>query len=136
MAHHIIFKYSADHDANISLNEGENAVVVFLDIKRGHQYIDSSLNKLTASVPLSPFGRELVYFATAVYSADKRILRTKGYDKWNRDFHVYFPVLDTKQWTPVKDILESAISFLTGDRWEFIFYPTVFCPEIQKQFDA
>ena len=134
MAHHIIFKYSADHDANISLNEGENAEVIFLDVKRGHQYIDSSLNDLTASVPLSPFRRELVYFAAAVYSADKRILRTKGYDKWKRHFHIYFPVLDIKQWTPVKDIFESAISFLTGDWWEFIFYPTDFRPEIQKRY--
>ena len=134
MTHRIIFKYADDRDPNISLNEGENAEIIFLDPKSGHQYIDSSLNDLTARVPLSPFRRELVHFAAAVYGADKRIPRTQGYDKWKRYFQVYFPVLDIKQWTPVKDILASAISFLTGDRWEFIFYPTDFRPEIQTHF--
>lgn len=134
MTHHVIFKYSNEDSVNATINKGDEREDIFLEDRKKDQYIHTNLNESTAKIPFSSFQKELLYFAMAIYSADRRISRSKAYDKWTRDIHIYFPVIDTDKWKSVEDILRSAVSFLTGDRWAFTFYPTDFRQEIQKHF--
>ena len=126
MTHYVIFKYSEDDVVNVTTAGSDVREIVFLDVRTEGQYVHTDLKKLAARIPLTSFQRELAYFACAIYSADRRILRKNAYDNWTRDIHVYFPAIAIEKWESVQDALTSALSFLSGDKWEITFYPTCY----------
>ena len=134
MTHHMIFKYSDEDSVNATIKSGDEREDVFLDVRKEDQYVHIDLDSAIAKIPFSSFRRELVYFAAAILQRRQANLRAKAYDKWTRDIHIHFPVIDTGKWNRVKDLLKSALSFLTGDRWRFTFYPSAFYQEFQKHF--
>jgi 7-cyano-7-deazaguanine synthase in queuosine biosynthesis len=64
---------------------------------------------------------DLMWLAAAVYSADTRVLRSTGYDRWTRAITLYLPVDRPDAWRPVAGDVEQMLSFLTGDHWEIRF---------------
>lgn len=64
---------------------------------------------------------DLLYISMAVYYADKKILRLDSYDGWTRRIKIYIPVLEEAKWKTNKKHLESMVSFLSGDLFEFVF---------------
>ena len=60
-------------------------------------------------------GADMLLFGAAVYCADKATQRRDSQDSWTRDISIELPTRDTDRWHPSK--FESALNFLTGDRW-------------------
>jgi len=69
----------------------------------------------------SPVALDLLHFAMAVYSADLRINRKHGADRWARDLTLHLPVSDPSLWMRVTPQLTRTLGFLTGDSWDFEF---------------
>ena len=75
-------------------------------------------------VPKLSESLEVLYFASVVYLIDRmvdRIEETK--DGWSRVFEVEIPVKVPDKWDTIRNLLETRISFLTGDIWHFRFIP-------------
>lgn len=72
---------------------------------------------LSPTLPAIDFYR----LASAVYSADARVLRAAGFDRWTRDLVLHLPVSDVALWQGVEPVVVSLLQFLTGDRWEVRF---------------
>lgn len=64
---------------------------------------------------------DLLYISMAVFAADRLCLRENAYDGWTREFSVFIPVLEYGIWQNSKSTLEEMLSFLSGDKWTFIF---------------
>lgn len=64
---------------------------------------------------------DLALLAVAVYIADKQTLRRSAPDNWRRAFEVHLPVCDVQLWQNGKELVESALGFLTGDLWHLDF---------------
>ena len=61
---------------------------------------------------------DLLKAAAAVYCADRLTVRP---GTWTRDIELRIPVRDVARWNSTHDALSAAISFLSGDRWQFAF---------------
>lgn len=64
---------------------------------------------------------DLFYISLMVFYADCKVSRSSYPDRWTREFSIEMPVLKKDAWIANKSILESALNFLTGDRWHFSF---------------
>lgn len=79
-------------------------------------------NKNLLKLP-SFFSYEAIDFLSIslfVYYADRKIKRDNFPDAWTRNITLYIPVLSDK-WTSNKHLLESILSFLSGDLWTIHF---------------
>ena len=64
---------------------------------------------------------DLFYISLIVFYADRKVQRILQPDAWTRSFVVHMPVLNLDKWNANKQLLESMLSFLTGDHWQFHF---------------
>lgn len=64
---------------------------------------------------------DLFYIALVVFYADRTEKRSEQPDGWTRSFEIYVPVLEYSKWCALKDSLQKALNFLTGDQWTFNF---------------
>ena len=64
---------------------------------------------------------DLFYIGLIVFYADRTVRREEQPDSWTRSFEIYMPVLELSKWIALKETLQRALNFLTGDCWEFIF---------------
>lgn len=64
---------------------------------------------------------DLFYISLMVYFSDRKVLRADYMDNWTRGFKLYVPVLNIDKWNQNKELLESMISYLSGDIWKFEF---------------
>ncbi len=111
-------------------------------LEHGLASVVRDLNEL--GVPPTDIGIDLLFFATLVHAADTRVARaTESQDTWTRELHLVVPVSDNQRWHSATTLLESMLSFLTGDRWElsFVTRPTGFKikiggkrPEVARTF--
>jgi 7-cyano-7-deazaguanine synthase in queuosine biosynthesis len=76
----------------------------------------SSIREMTGGVVPEP-AADLIYLAATIYSADLRVARKYGDDRWTRDFALYLPVSDPASWESTLPVLLESLGFLTGDRW-------------------
>ena len=75
-------------------------------------------------VPVTDIGVDLLLLATLVHAADTRVARaTESQDTWTREFHLIVPVSDAHPWSASSALVETMLSFLTGDRWKLEFVP-------------
>lgn len=83
----------------------------------------SSNVKKILSLPrfFSPVGLDLLYISLYVFGADRTIHRSLGYDSWTREITLYIPVLELEKWNNNKSLLESMLSYLSGDKWKMEF---------------
>lgn len=88
----------------------------------------------------SPVAIDFLHLAGAVFCADKLVARADTPDSWTRDISIQVPVADVSVWEGVAGLLESALSFLSGDRWVFEFVPDtrepVTAETIVPEYDA
>lgn len=85
-----------------------------------HESIDSSANPiLFRAVGMPPQAAiEFLLLSSAVYTVDKKTLRSSFPDHWTREFEVFFPSSKPALWHPIIRDLEATLSFLTGDIWK------------------
>lgn len=69
-----------------------------------------------------------------VFYADCKVRRSSYPDRWTREFSIEMPVLKKKAWATNKALLESALNFLTGDRWHFSFRERPYYLENEANF--
>jgi 7-cyano-7-deazaguanine synthase in queuosine biosynthesis len=120
----VVFKYTEDDKSPIN---NDDVLTVLLDVVDTDPFIQTNLQTLLEKgIPFTPFQRELAYLAAAIYATDRRTSRKTAYNHWTRNIQIYFPVIDLEKWKQVESILNSVISFVTGDRWSITFYPTDF----------
>ena len=83
---------------------------------------------------------DLLRLGGAVFCADKVVRRDAAPDLWTRELHVQLPVSDVALWDGAKSELVKALSFLSGDRWDFTFTADQHAPQPTKalttEFDA
>jgi 7-cyano-7-deazaguanine synthase in queuosine biosynthesis len=103
---------------------GQTSLVVSLDQgDQGKMLRDSVMTSLNEETPtMSNAMYDFLHLALAVYTIDQTVSRqVNGFQGWSRHFKVYFPVNDLETWQAVGTLLELYISFLSGDKWEFVF---------------
>lgn len=64
---------------------------------------------------------DLFYISNLVFFADRIISRISFPDGWTRIIHLSMPVLSYEKWLSVKALLETTLSFLSGDYWKIDF---------------
>lgn len=90
-----------------------------------HRVPNDVLAVLRAALAVSPpaHAMDLLYLAMTVYSADLRVNRIHGTDRWCRDFVLHLPVTNVDRWRHAQEILIRMLQFLTGDRWQVELRP-------------
>jgi 7-cyano-7-deazaguanine synthase in queuosine biosynthesis len=97
----------------------------YIEFSLGNQseLVSSNVSILLQQNNINPSATasDLMELAIAVYTSDQILSReTNGFQGWSRHFRVHFPVTDTGLWERIKPDLEQMLSFLSGDKWEFI----------------
>lgn len=72
-------------------------------------------------VKISNEAFDFLTIALSVTAADSMVDRQGGFTNWVRELNLEVPLIDPKKWMDVKVDLEASLSFLTGDKWNFIF---------------
>jgi len=72
-------------------------------------------------VQVSPASMDFLTIALAVTAADTFIHRKDSADGWTREITLKIPLCEPKPWARVKEILEKALCFLSGDIWNLDF---------------
>ncbi|MBU8772013.1 Qat anti-phage system QueC-like protein QatC [Cytobacillus oceanisediminis] len=73
---------------------------------------------------LKGINEDFLIIASSIFCADKRIPRKNFSDNWTRTLKLSIPVIEVEKWNSVKEQLEYAVSFLSGDKWIFEFRKT------------
>jgi Queuosine biosynthesis protein QueC len=60
---------------------------------------------------------DFLTIALAVTAADTFVLRSKAEDRWCRRLELTVPLVDPRPWNAVRQMLEQALRFLSGDQW-------------------
>ncbi|QUS59049.1 Qat anti-phage system QueC-like protein QatC [Pseudovibrio brasiliensis] len=122
--HVLIGRFGKDDNAQIPIAADEVETRLDLIIgKRLDHGIGNTLDDLKKlNLAPSEVGVDLLVLAAHVHAADTRISReTESQDAWTREVRLVVPVSDPARWTASRDILERALNFLTGDRWNIGF---------------
>ena len=125
MIHHIVLRAGARDGYAPEVGPGEAVVPFSVESISTEPYAQMDAEvwelldffTLTASQPAV----ELFRAAAAVYAADLRISRERGYDDWTREFVLHIPVSDAAAWEGIATPFRRLLMFLTGDRWEIRF---------------
>ena len=64
---------------------------------------------------------DFLSIALAVTAADTFVQRSESADGWTRQLSIQLPLHNPDLWKPLKDEMESALHFLSGDMWKFEF---------------
>lgn len=79
-------------------------------------------------VELTSEAVDFLSIALAVVAADTFVLRDDSTDGWCRNIKISLPLHKTDRWEPVREKLQKALHFLSGDQWEFKFRSGGFSP--------
>lgn len=80
----------------------------------------SRIMKAAGRLP-DPLIIDFLRISTLVYQADKLVMREYFKDCWTRNISISVPVSSVDIWEQNKSTLTEAISFLSGDNWDFEF---------------
>lgn len=106
----------------LRLTNGFSSVAVQVPEAGIREVLDISFEDLFVAFGIpSPIALDFVLLAGAVYLLDKGVRRRRTPDAWTRSFEVSFPVSSPPHWDVARDVLQSALCFLTGDRWRIGF---------------
>lgn len=103
-----------------ALKSGDQPLIVPFNVPGHPDSFQSTTQDVVAEYGLTPAlsAQDLLNAAIAAYTADVRVAREDAFDGWTRDFEVHLAVQDEIGWIKGARILERALSFLTGDRWQ------------------
>lgn len=121
----IIIKHKESDDFCINSSEGEHNLIFPINTTSGESdFLSTSVFNDLKSGNFLPKNNtfDLLNLGLCVYTIDQIISRSRyGYQGWSRHFKIYIPVNDALIWNGVKEELETLLSFLSGDKWEFYF---------------
>lgn len=120
----IIIKLDSSDEFQFENLDQENILNIQLDQTDLNKMVKGNLFRDLELSNLIPNNRiyDLINFALGVYTIDQVVSRQiNGFQGWSRNLIVNFPVDDIELWNNVKDDFSKYLSFLSGDRWEFIF---------------
>ena len=80
---------------------------------------DRILNKAINLPSFQAF--DLLNVAISIYTADLKIPRKYGEDRWTRNILLHLPVIELAKWQSLLPSLTKILEFLTGDRWDINF---------------
>lgn len=124
--HSLIARFGLTDSKRISLAQPDSQVTT-IDFVSGNRRFDfglgAALDQLADfGLPPSERAFDLLVLAAMVFAADTRVSRdSESQDGWTRELHLYLPVSDPDIWEASHDLIGRMLSFLTGDRWRFIF---------------
>lgn len=121
---HIIVKLSESDTFTSNLTSQEDVLNVSLDQLDERKMVKTRLFNDLADLQLVPSNTmfDLVNLALSIYTIDQVVSRqVNGFQGWSRNLIVYFPVNDKALWDNIKSDFANYISFLSGDKWEFLF---------------
>jgi 7-cyano-7-deazaguanine synthase in queuosine biosynthesis len=103
-------------------NEGKLVVVDLTEQARKSSLLRHKVYKLIDQSKLSEDVQDLLNLSLMAYTVDQTVSReANGYLNWSRHFKCYVPVANPDKWDSVKGLLQEMFSFLSGDKWEFVF---------------
>lgn len=70
----------------------------------------------------APRAWDLMSIALAVVTADQAVTRSTSSDGWTREFEMHIAVDDPAFWQSNADGLQTALNYLTTDRWSLAFH--------------
>jgi hypothetical protein len=107
-------------------DQGDGVIEVPFDSPGHPAALQSSIAEVFAQLGRRPSSAaaDLLRAAIGAYTADLRISRDTGYDRWTRDIVLYLPVEERTRWAAATTILEQLLAFLSGDRWTIELRPT------------
>ncbi|MFB7320627.1 hypothetical protein QRD88_01135 [Bacillus safensis] len=114
-------------DLNLNDLPEENFLLFNLFNKKNKSNVKTDMEQLWRRFglkSLTTINEDFLIIASSIFCADKRIPRKNFSDNWTRTLNLSIPVLEVEKWNSVKEELEYAISFLSGDKWRFEFRPT------------
>lgn len=93
--------------------------------------LDTGANQVNLDLPFAdlfkkfghpdPVALDLLIVASICYLVDKTVPRSAASDGWTREIDLELPVSDPGKWGAVRDDLQTALRFLTGDAWRLSF---------------
>lgn len=111
---------------DVNLNQYKNGirlVKVLNRTTRDEYSLDVDFTKLVKfNKKVAPVVKDFLFFSTVIYSIDKSVSRNTSLDNWTRELNVEIPLQNHEQFNLVKEQVQKAVSFLTGDEWKFTFY--------------
>ncbi len=99
-------------------NRGDISVI-------GNPVIDK-VRRLRVQIPGQAM--DFLTIALAVTAADTFVRRADSEDGWTRQLILQLPLYEPKRWKPLKESLERALHFLSGDIWSFDFREGGYAP--------
>lgn len=116
------------HDHNLLPAAGEHLLPVQLYGLSGKDRGDISyignpvIDKVKRlGVGISEQAMDFLTIALSVTAADTFVERSRTEDGWTRQLSIELPLHNPERWSPIKEDLEKALHFLSGDIWEFDF---------------
>ena len=124
MKWHVITRVGESDTFVPTLQAHEPRIVVPLDRPtdpwRVQENMASVLERAALAAPRGT-ARDLINLGISVYTADVRVSRGFGDDKWQREFTLHLPVSNVSKWNRAKKVLVDLLAFLTGDLWDIEF---------------
>ena len=123
MIWNIVVLENTDDDFSIGSSSDGKTISIDLsgsDKKTGIQTNIARVLDAYGAYP-SEVASELLRLGMVVFTADKSADRKIAFNKWSRYFRLFQPVADVDLWNGIKDKVEKALNFLTGDHWEIFF---------------
>ncbi|WP_252249475.1 Qat anti-phage system QueC-like protein QatC [Clostridium sp. VAP23] len=108
-------------------NEDDEYILFKLNNKNNKSTIKTNMEDLWRRfgvATITDINEDLLIIALSVFGIDKRIPRNMFKDGWTRRFEVEIPVIEIEKWNLVRQELENALGFLSGDVWRLHFRKT------------
>ena len=124
MKWNVIIKEDIQDRYEPNISAGEPRIILSLDPEekslaiRNNVY-EQILNK-AINLPSSQVF-DLLNLAISVYTADLKIPRKYGEERWTRNILLHLPVVGLAKWQALLPSLTKMLGFLTGDYWEINF---------------
>jgi 7-cyano-7-deazaguanine synthase in queuosine biosynthesis len=123
------FQLRTDRNQQLPSTEGTHTLDLFPKDRAATIHVAGSL--LEALNP-SQAARDLFVLAAGVYCADKVTPRRPNIDGFTRELELSVPVAEHGRFSEAREVLQSALSFLTGDAWTLRFRRVVGAPRQQR----
>jgi 7-cyano-7-deazaguanine synthase in queuosine biosynthesis len=118
----IILKKETNDNFDIPITENKITIETY---KQGRGTIlSTNIFTLLNQSKLKPNDNvfDLLHFSLGLYTVDQVVSRAQhGFQGWSRHLKIYVSVTNLDEWMSVKAEFEELMSFLSGDKWEFIF---------------
>ena len=128
MNHHTIICRLGKQDVPISAPLKHGSCVTEIQFVDNHQKLAFGINHAIEQLHqlgMAPSERHVDFsiLAATVTAADTRISRdTESQDAWTREIDLHIPVAEPNIWNDLTPIIETTLSFLTGDHWKLFFH--------------